>query len=50
MRFVLTTEILEAEVTLSGLDLEGTKQVRPDSLGYFQSVAMDYAFGKAGRR
>ena len=33
LRFVLTTVMLEGEVTLGGLAVEGTNQVRPSALG-----------------
>ena len=41
---------IEGEVTLDGLDVEGTKQVRPDALGSLRSGAADSTFGEKGGR
>ena len=50
LRFVLTTGASEAEVTFDRLAFEGTKQIRPDSVGHSGTVAADFAFGGQDRR
>ena len=50
LRFVLTAGIGEGEVTLDGIAVEGTKQVRPDALGSLRPGAADSAFSKKGGR
>jgi len=50
LRFVLATGVSEAEVNFDRLALEGTKQIRPDSVGPSGSVTADFAFGRQGRR
>jgi len=50
LRFVLSTGISEAEVTLSRSALEGTKQVRPDAIDPVGSVAAHLAFGEQSCR
>ena len=50
LRFVLTTGVSIAEVTFDRVALEGTKQIRPDSVGPSGSVAADLAFGRQGCR
>ena len=49
LRFVLAPGTSKGEVTLDGLDVEGTKQVRPDALGPLRSGATYSAFGEKGR-
>jgi len=50
LRFVLVTGVSEAEVKFDRLALEGTKQIRPDSVRHSGSVAADFAIGRQGRR
>ena len=50
LRFVLASGVSKVEVTFDRLALEGTKQIRPHSIGTSGSVTADFAFGKQGRR
>ena len=50
LRFVLATGVSETEVNFDRLALEGTEQIRPDSVGPSGSVTADFAFGRQGRR
>ena len=49
LRFVLAIGISKAVVTLDGLALEGTKQVRPNAVGPLRSGPTYFAFGEGGR-
>ena len=53
--YLETIEEMERDLTkviedFDHLALEGTKQIRPDSVGPFGSIAEDFAFGRQGRR
>ena len=50
LRFVLSTGVSKAEVTLDRSALEGTKQIRSDAIKSVGSVAARLAFGGQGRR
>ena len=50
LRFVPTAGVSDAKVTLDGLAVEGTKQVRPDAIRSLRSSTKDFAFGEEGRR
>ena len=50
LRFVLAIGISKAVVTLDGLALEGTKQVRPHAFGPLRSSAAYFAFSEEGGR
>ena len=49
-RFVLSTSVSEAEITLDPSALEGTEQIRSDAIELVGSVAAHLAFGGQGRR
>jgi len=50
LRFVLTIGVSGAEVTLNRLALAETKQIRPDAVGPFGSVAAHFVLCRQGRR
>ena len=50
LRFVLATGASKVNVTRGHLALEGTKKIRPSSIGHFRSIAAYFAFGGQGGR
>ena len=50
LMYVLAAFISDLEVTLDGLAVEGTEQVRPRAFGPLRSDAAHIALGEAGGR